>query len=77
MKSKKQSAANSGPQKPQPEIAFFVDRSLGRCVVADALRRAGEKVVVHDDVFAPDVFDEEWLRRAGAEGWIVLTNEDS
>lgn len=29
-------------------------------------------MVIHDDYFAPDT---EWLGRAGAEGWIVLTKD--
>jgi predicted nuclease of predicted toxin-antitoxin system len=40
------------------------------------LRAAGRKVVVHDDLFAPDASDVEWLRRAGHEGWVVLTRDD-
>lgn len=52
---------------------FFVDRSLGRKTVPEALREAGEEVMVHDEQFAQDAKDEEWLSRAGAEGWIVLS----
>ena len=63
----------SGPRSrrlPEPWI-FFVDRSLGGHVVAQALREAGEQVEVHDDHFARDATDETWLAEVGAKGWIV------
>jgi hypothetical protein len=31
--------------------------------------------ITHDSVFAQDTPDEEWLTRAGNEGWIVLTKD--
>ncbi|MBI5510418.1 MAG: hypothetical protein HY903_16805 [Deltaproteobacteria bacterium] len=71
-KSKRPSAASSSAPAPQPEL---VDRSLGGRVVAQALRQRGEKVIVHDDVFTQDAFDEVWLTRAGTEGWIVLSKD--
>lgn len=60
---------------PLETLTFFIDRSLGRTHVAEALRRVGARVVIHDDYFAPDAPDTEWLGRAGAEGWIVLTKD--
>jgi hypothetical protein len=30
---------------------------------------------VHDDHFAPDAPDEEWLKRAGDAGWAVITKD--
>jgi hypothetical protein len=74
-KSKRPSGASSSAAAPQPELTFFVDRSLGGKVVAQALRQQGEKVIVHDDVFPQDAFDEVWLTRAGTEGWIVLSKD--
>ncbi len=59
---------------PEPAI-FFVDRSLGRKVIPDALRRAGEKVKTHDELFPQDTPDETWLKEAGRQGWIVLTKD--
>ena len=41
----------------------------------DALRRAGATVHIHDETFAPGTADEEWLGRAGREGWIVITKD--
>jgi len=72
--SKKRSAANSS-SKPPSRNALFIDRSLGRRIVADALRQAGAEVHVHDDHFPPDARDEEWLRVVGEHGWIVLTKD--
>lgn len=40
-----------------------------------ALIEAGYKAIAHDDLFPKDAPDEEWLTRAGAEGWIVLTGD--
>src|SRR3954469_18720819 len=65
----------SGPRSrrlPEPWI-FFIDRSLGGQVVAEALRAAGEQVEVHDDHFARDASDETWLGAVGAKGWVVLS----
>ena len=72
--SKKRSAANSSSKLPS-RYAFFIDRSLGRKIVADALRQAGAEVHVHGDHFPPDARDEEWLRVVGQRGWIVLTKD--
>ena len=36
---------------------------------------AGVSAIIHDAVFASDTPDEEWLTRAGREGWIVLTKD--
>ena len=54
---------------------YFVDRSLGRHRVADALREAGARVEVHDDHFGQACPDEEWLTEVGSRGWVVLTKD--
>jgi uncharacterized protein with PIN domain len=74
MKSKKRSDANSGRKPPEPPT-FFLDRSLGKKMVAEALRAAGAKVEVHDDHFAQDAQDEVWLTEVGSKGWVVLTKD--
>ncbi len=56
-------------------LAFFIDRSLGRHKIANALRGAGVEVHIHDDHFAPNAKDEEWLKEAGRRGWAVLTKD--
>lgn len=74
MRSKKQSAASSKSGLPE-RPTLFIDRSLGRRQVAEALRAAGANVEVHDAHFPPDSTDEAWLKAVGAKGWIVLTKD--
>jgi hypothetical protein len=50
--------------KPRELLLFFVDRSLGKKRIAEAMRAAGAQVHVHDDFFAPGAPDVEWLQRA-------------
>lgn len=62
------------PSQSLPE--FFIDRSLARRDVAEALRSAGWLVCTHLEVFGDrdqEVTDVEWLELCGREGWIVLT----
>lgn len=56
-------------------FTFFVDRSLGRGTVPDALRSIGLRVEAHADYFAHDAPDTEWLRKCGEEGWVVLAKD--
>jgi predicted nuclease of predicted toxin-antitoxin system len=74
MRSKKRSGASS-PSPPESRPVLFVDRSLGRRRIVDALRHAGANVVHHDDHFPPATPDEEWLTAVGRRGWIVLTKD--
>ena len=57
-------------------LIFFLDRNIGKRIVADALRHAGVEVEVHDDHFPPNARDDGWLPPAGERGWIVLTRDD-
>lgn len=44
--------------------------------LASALAQAGVRAINHDAVFQrQDTPDEEWLARAGAEGWVVITKD--
>lgn len=65
------------PSASPPE--FFIDRSLGRHIVPDALREAGAVVHVMADVFGERIgrglADEECLRDAGERGWVVLMKD--
>jgi hypothetical protein len=65
------------PSASSPE--FFVDRSLGRHVVANALRDAGAVVHPMADVYGERIgqglIDEEWLRDTGERGWVVLMKD--
>lgn len=54
---------------------YFVDRSLGRKIVPGELRRAGARVIVHDERFPIDCPDSTWLSTAGRQGWVVLTSD--
>jgi predicted nuclease of predicted toxin-antitoxin system len=59
----------------QLEPVFFVDRCLGGKQVPEALRIAGATVEFHDDHFAKEAQDTEWLPEVGKRGWIVLTKD--
>jgi hypothetical protein len=71
--SKTPSAGSSGRPPKLPPI--FVDRSMGRHVVAERLRSSGCTVHVHDDHFAQNAPDTAWLSHVGRQGWIVLTKD--
>jgi len=65
-----------GPFPPPPE--FFVDRCLGRHMIAAALRGAGWSVRTLGEVYGAreaTVPDDEWLERCARENWIVLTKD--
>lgn len=65
------------PSASPPE--FFIDRSLGRHVVPDALREAGAIVHVMAHVYGERIgqalADEEWLRDAGEREWVVFMKD--
>jgi predicted nuclease of predicted toxin-antitoxin system len=73
---KKRSVANSASPKPPEELTFFLDRQLGRYKMADALRKAGLNVEIHDDHFPQNAQDPEWLTAAGRKNWIVVTRDE-
>ena len=53
---------------------FFVDRCLGK-TVANALRAAGASVEIHDDHYAQDARDEDWIPAVSAREWVILTKD--
>lgn len=71
-KSRKRSGANS---RQLSAVVFFVDRSLGRHTVSQALKAAGVQVEIHDDHFPQGTPDAEWLAEVGKRGWAVLTGD--
>jgi hypothetical protein len=73
-RSKKRSVASSKSKQLEP-LVFFLDRSLGKEIIADALRAAGADVRIHDDLFAQDARDQDWLPEVGKLGWTVLTKD--
>jgi hypothetical protein len=62
--------------KPSGDLVFFIDRSLGRKQVAQALRESGARVEVHDDHFPQTTPDVEWLAEVGRRGWVVLSKDE-
>ena len=68
---KKRSAA-----KPPDEIVFFVDRSLGKIDVPEALRAAGYRCECHDDHWDQATEDPVWLSGVAGRGWVVLTKDE-
>jgi hypothetical protein len=74
--SRKPFAASSSRRKPPEPLVFFIDRSLGRKKVPEALRAAGVEIRVHDELFPQGTEDVVWLREAGLNGWIVITRDD-
>lgn len=62
----------------QQPLEFFLDRSLGRHHVAQALRSAGWTLRTHHEVYGDrdeEVPDVEWLELCGREGLPVLTKD--
>ena len=68
------------PKPPPPPPEFFVDRSIGRHIVPDAIRALGFVVHAMADVYPAgedqNVVDERWISDAGAQGWVVLTKDE-
>ena len=60
--------------KPPEPFTWFVDRALGRKIAHD-LRAAGWQVQTHDDHFAQNTEDADWLVEVGRRGWVVLTKD--
>jgi hypothetical protein len=79
---KKRSKKPSGATYEQREaeqlasLTFFLDRNLGKRLVADALRATGATVEVHDDHFDQDASDEQWLVDVGNRGWVVISQDE-
>ncbi|WP_437325864.1 hypothetical protein [Sorangium sp. So ce381] len=61
--------------KLREPFTYFIDRSLGRGLVVEALRAAKLDVHAHDDHFAQNTPDAEWLVEIGRRGWVVLTKD--
>ena len=58
-----------------PDPVFFLDRSIGKRIVASALVEAGANVELHDDHFLPDAPDIEWITEVSRRGWVILTRD--
>jgi hypothetical protein len=65
-------------RRPAPP-EFFLDRSLGRIIVARALRDLGHIVHAMSDVYPERherVADTEWIADADAADWVALTKDE-
>jgi hypothetical protein len=60
---------------PHKRPTLFIDRSLGKHVVADALRKAGASIEIHDIHFPQKTDDDVWLKFIGRKGWVGLTRD--
>jgi predicted nuclease of predicted toxin-antitoxin system len=56
-------------------ITFYIDRCLGNKIIVETLREAYISVEIHDEHFAKDAPDTEWIPEVGKKGWIVLTKD--
>ena len=72
--SKKRSASNNAPPE-RPTL--FIDRCARSGAMRRALQEAGIPFVAHDDLFAPDCPDAEWLLAIKGKGWLVITRDDN
>jgi len=60
--------------KKQPEqVQFFLDRSLGSRVMPEVFREHGLSILVHDEMFAQDTPDEEWIGQVAENGLVAVT----
>lgn len=53
---------------------YFTDRDLGK-QFPGILVQSGLRVERHDQHFAPDARDHDWLRVVGERGWIAVTHD--
>ena len=53
---------------------IFIDRSIPRSV-ARALKEVRDDVLWLEDRFAHNTRDEDWLRSAGEEQWLVISRD--
>lgn len=60
------------PQRPEVYI-LFLDRNLGSKQLAEALRKEGFLIRVHDEYFKPDEADDIWLASCGQRSWVAIT----
>lgn len=72
-KSKKRSGRNSDWR--HEELTVFLDRNLGRYIIANRLQSAGIAVEVHDKHLVPDAPDDEWISLVGRKGWTAITKD--
>lgn len=74
----------SGRRKQQPDDpppVFFLDRGLGRHLIAEAIRARGYEALPMAEVYPGGadqrIADPDWMLRADQEGWVALTKDYS
>ncbi len=72
-KSRKQSAVNS--RRLLEELVFYLDRNLGKHIIADTLRYSGVEVEIHDDHLPINAPEEHWIELVGQRNWIAITKD--
>ena len=74
-------SAGKSDEDDRPAIEFFIDRSLGRRHLAQALGDLGFTVrtmaSVYGEQIAQELDDERWLADAGEHDWVVLMKDDA
>ena len=67
------------PDHPRP--VFFLDRGLGRRLIAEAIRARGFEALPMAEVYPRGtdqrIADPDWMLRADQEGWVALTKDYS
>jgi hypothetical protein len=78
-KRRTQATSDSRAEATAPE--FFIDRSLGRKHLAEALEELGltthTMASVYGERIAQELEDERWLADVGQHDWIVLMKDDA
>lgn len=69
-KSKKRSGMSSRPQPEEPTL--FLDRNLGRGIVANRLRSETINVEIHDDHLPNNAPDEKWIALVERRDWVAV-----
>jgi predicted nuclease of predicted toxin-antitoxin system len=73
----KKRSASSNDSPPDAGAPLFIDRCAWSRKLGEALRQAGIQFIAHHERFAPACPDEEWMKVAGREGWIVITRDQA
>jgi len=74
-RSRKRSAANSERLEKTKEPVFYLDEAIGTHDVPNALRAAGVKVELVDDVLYCGALDEEWIKYVGKSKRLAITKD--
>ncbi|MEM8814465.1 MAG: DUF5615 family PIN-like protein [Pseudomonadota bacterium] len=72
-KSKKRFAASFEP--PHRPVVLYLDRNLGKHVIAETLRAAGHSVEIHDDHLPINAPDEDGIALVARKGWLAITKD--